>query len=259
MFGYLRPNIPCHETVVFNIKMTTNQRIDRYITNRNEWLLPEVKKKYKELDFIFTKETHARASYQGEKATIYLPENSKTEESLTHELLHLYIETKENIVCALIVGLIRENDKLKQIFSDKLIEHITNCIEHVKMLPIFIHMGYDKSNFLADSSVNKCEIKHAKRIKSIYKFFGRYNKKAIDSFIGNFFAMKADASEFDYSRQLDILLETDKELYEILEIFWTKWLAFSIEIDDSHDYWLDDFAGDFIDSFKEWMKDKKIL
>jgi hypothetical protein len=237
--------------------MMTN-KIEKYITNRNEWLLPEVKKKYKELNFIFTKEAHARVLYQGEKATIYLPEDSFSEECITHELLHLYIETKENIVYCLLMGLIRENANLKLIFSNDLIEHMTNCLHHIKMLPIFIQMGYDKANFLADSFLNKCEIDFAKRIKRRFKFLGKYNKTAIDIYIGKYFAMKTDVSEIDYSRQLNIMFETDKALYTILQNFWTKWLSFNIYSTDTIDYWSDNFAGEFIDSLEVWIKEKKI-
>lgn len=244
---------------MFNIKQTAIKEIERYITNRNEWLLPEVKKKYKELNFIFAKIPHSSVSFNGEKATIFLPEDNSSEECLTHELLHLYIETKEsNIVCCIIEGLIREKDNLRLIFSKDLIEHITNCINHVKMLPIFIKLGYDKTNFIADSSLNKCEINYARRIKKRFKFIGTYNRIAVDSYIGKYFAMKADVSEIDYSSQLTIFIETDKELYNILEHFWTKWLNFKIDTADAIDYWSDDFAGEFIDSIEEWMKNKRI-
>jgi hypothetical protein len=175
---------------VFNIKPTAIKEIEKYITKRNGWLLPELKKKYPDLNFIFTKVPHASVSYQRDKATIYLPEDNSSEECLTHELLHLYLETKEsNIVCCLIEGLIREKTNLKLIFSKDLVEHTTNCINHVKMLPYFIKMGYDKANFLADSSLNKCEIHYARKIKRRFKFLGTYFKFAIDSYIGKFFAM----------------------------------------------------------------------
>jgi len=235
-----------------------NYKIEKYITNRNEWLLSEVKKKYLKLDFIFTKEFHARVSDQGEKATIYLPEDSFSEECISHELLHLYLETKENIVYCLLIGLIRENDYLKMIFSKDLIENMINCIHHIKMLPIFIQMGYDKANFLANSSLNKCEINYTKRIKKRFKIIGIYNKIAIDNYIGKYFAMKADISEIDYSIQLNILFETDNVLYNILQNFWTKWLKFDIYNSNTIEYWSDDFVGEFLDSLEKWIKDKKL-
>ena len=170
----------------------------------------------------------------------------------------MYVETKENIVCCLITGLIRENDILKLIFSNELIEHVTNCINHVKMLPLFIKMGYHKKNFLADSSLNKCEVKYAQRIKRNFIFFGVYNKTAIDNYIGKYFAMKADISGKDYSKQLSILSGTDKELYEMLEKFWKKWIKFDIDTTDAIDYWLDDFAGELIESLEEWTLKRKI-
>jgi hypothetical protein len=218
-----------------------------------------VKKKYPNLYFIFAKVPHASVSYQGDKATIYLPADNPSEECLAHELLHLYVETKESsIVCCLFTGLIREKTNLKQIFSKDLIEHTTNCINHVKMLPYFVKMGYDKANFIADSSSNKCEIIYARKIKRSFKFLGTYCRLSIDSYIGKYFAMKADVSEIDYSIQFSILYETDKALYEILDVFWTKWLNIDIETFNVINYWSDDFGGYFIDSIEKWIKNKRI-
>ena len=239
--------------------MTTIKEIDRYITERNAWLMPEIEKKYTDINFIFDHAPHASVSFQNKKATIYLPVNNVSEECLTHELLHLYIETKEcYLVCCLIEGLIREKKNLQLIFSKDLIEHTTNCINHVKMLPYFIKMGYEKANFIADSSINKCDIYYARRIKRRFKFLGTYSKIAVDSYIGKYFAMKADVSEFDYSVQYSILTETDKDLFKILEDFWSKWLDFNIDTTSAIEYWSDDFAGEFIYSIEDWMKNKRI-
>jgi len=210
------------------------------------------------LEYVFTDVQNASVFYQGDKATIYLPENNTTEECLTHELLHLFIETKEIIVCDLIEGLIREKVLLNQVLSNDLVSHMTNCINHIKMLPIFIEMGYDKKDFLADSLENKCEISFAKEINKKFRFLFIYNKSAIDLFIGKYFAIKADVSDIDYSKQLLILSETDEKLYDILDSFWTKWLKYDIEKNDSVTYWSDDFAGDFITILGDWMR-KKIM
>ena len=85
------------------------------------------------MNFQFTQEKNARLFYQNNQATIYLPENKTTEECVSHELLHLYMETKDNMVCGHIHGLILEKQNLRKIFHDELINHVTNCINHVKM------------------------------------------------------------------------------------------------------------------------------
>lgn len=120
-------------------------------------------------------------------------------------------------------------------------------------------MGYSKENFIADSSFNKCETDLAKRINRRFKFLGIYNKLAIDNYIGKYFAMKADVSGIDYSVSLEILFQTDKILFEILDKFWIKWMNFEIENTTGIDYWRDDFAGEFIDSIEDWMGKKTIV
>lgn len=126
------------------------------------------------------------------------------------------------------------------------------------MLPYFERMGYKKENFIADYSKNKCEIKAAKLISKKFKYFGIYNKKAIDLYIGMYFAIKADPNDIDYSKQLQIFLKTDKKLFKILDIFWYKWSNYNYDVTNDRDYWLDDFAGDFIDSIKDWILKRKI-
>jgi hypothetical protein len=199
---------------------------------------------------------HATLNYQFKKATISLPKSNTTEECVSHELLHLFLETKDLFVCTLIQGLIQDNKCLKEIISEKLVNHMTNCIHHIKMLPYFENMGYKKENFIADYSKNKCEIKAVKQLRKEFKQFGIYNRKALDLYIGSYFAIKADPNEIDYSKQLKILLKTDEILFKILNTFWNKWNCFDVTND--HDYWLDDFAGDFIDSLREWILKRKI-
>jgi len=210
------------------------------------------------LNFQFTQEKNARLFYQNNQATIYLPENKTTEECVSHELLHLYMETKDNMVCGHIHGLILEKQNLRKIFHDELINHVTNCINHVKMLPIFCNMGYEKMSFLMDSYENKCEISYAKKIKRNFKFLNSYSKLVIDNYIGKYFAMKADVSYINYSEQLKILSDTNADLFNTLEVFWNKWTNFDIESNDCIDYWLDDFAGELVHSLDKWTMNKKI-
>lgn len=172
--------------------------------------------------------------------------------------MHLYIETKISLPIDLITGLIREKPNLQKIFSENLVSHLTNCLQHVKMLPIYLQMGYEKKNFIADSSLNKCDIVLAKRIKKRFKILGIYNRLAIDNYIGRYIAMKADVSGINYFVQLEFFYITDKMLYEILDKFWNKWENFDILKSSASDYWRDDFAGELIDSIEEWMKMKTI-
>ncbi len=215
-------------------------------------------KKFYSVEFVFSSENNARIFYKNKKATIYLPTGKATEECVSHELLHLFMETKENMVCGIIHGLILEKQSLRKIFHDDLITHVTNCIHHVKMLPVFCKMGYEKMKFISDSETNKCSIEFANKIKRKFKFFNVYNKSAIDNFIGKYFAMKADVSDVNYQKELNVLSNTNSELFNILDRFWNKWMNYDIDNEKNFDYWLDDFASELIDSLEIWVKNRII-
>jgi hypothetical protein len=228
-----------------------------YITKRNEKLFEEVKRTFS-INFEFSAENNARISYKKNIATIFLPLGKTSEEDVTHELLHLYLETKENLVYCIIQGQINENQTLKKIFHDDLTIHVLNCLQHIKMLPIFCNMGYNKMDFLVDSETMKCNIEFAKEIKRKFKFLFFYNKSVIDNYIGKYFSMKADVNEYKYKEEISILAKTDAKLFQILETFWNKWIAYDI-YNESVNYWLDDFAGEFMESLATWIQKRTIL
>jgi hypothetical protein len=141
------------------------------------------------------------------KTTIYVPIDGNDPASFTHELLHVFLRTKKVYIGAGLQISIKESKVLSKIFSDNLIEHIGNCLDHIKMFPLFVNLGYEPDKFLSDYSENKLTNNEILCIKKHFftRFFKKvlYNKTAIDFYIGKYFAaISCPNTTFDYTSQL---------------------------------------------------------
>ena len=118
-------------------------------------------------------------------------------------MLHVYLSMNEvHSVGALKLRILGDSF-FSAILSNDLIEHISNCLEHVKMLPIYLEMGFDREKFLLDYDIFKCDNEELKNFELYYSNNGLINKDAVDPFIGKLVAIIADPNvTFDYSNQL---------------------------------------------------------
>jgi len=179
--------------------------------------------------------------------------------SFTHELLHLWIEQKEIYIGSSLKLLVEEDIKLKKIFSNELLNHIGNTCEHIKMLPKFLSLGYSSDHFLFDYNQNKCTELELKTIERKYRFRTIYQSKAIDAFIGRFFAVNADNnSNFDYSYCIKRLKNLDPTLIAVLDKFWDNWKSYDIEKDDGIYFSYHDIVFGFYEEIKNWIQPKII-
>jgi len=139
----------------------------------------------------------------GNNSTILIPKDDICIDSFTHELLHIFIRQKELFFGSSLENLIRGNDILNQIFSDNLIEHFGNCIDHIKMLPIYLELGFDKRKFITDYDVNKCTKAEIQQLKDNFKIGRNYYGEAIDFYIGKYIAIKSDPKQhINYPKSL---------------------------------------------------------
>jgi hypothetical protein len=204
-------------------------------------------------------------SYSKDKKTIiYVPHDNLNSASFAHELLHVYLRSKKVFIGSGFALSIKENKVLSRIISEKLIEHVGNCLDHIKMYPVFIKLGYNQTEFIADYFVDKLTNKDIEDIKNhlVEKRIFRkvYNASAIDFFIGKFFAANACPNDFfDYKKQLEKLKTIDFELFQILETFMIAWKNFDYNDTDpiSRSYNL--LLFDFIDSLENWTTGKIII
>lgn len=185
-------------------------------------------------------------------AIIYVSKHNRSSDYFTHELLHVLLNKKKIYLGGSLRRRIGNDETLKTIISDDLISHISNSLEHVKMLPIFLSLGYNREKFILDYKTDKCTLLELAVIKNYYKNFGALRQYAVDLYIGKFFAIKADPNtDNDYSERLDVLSTIDSDLYEILENFFRSWLEYDIDNDDIfNDYYT--LLNDFLIKLTSW-------
>jgi len=190
--------------------------------------------------------------------TIYVPPHDICADSFTHELLHIYLRHKQIFIGTGFRMTISGSNFLNTILSDKLQEHFGNCLDHIKMYPLYEQMGFSPDKFLYDFNTHKCSPAELKDIKRYYKQNGIYNKQAVDLFIGKYIAMMADFNPaFDYEEALDTLFGIDPLLYTTLDKFIEQWEAFDIESDDPllNSYHI--LLHDFYQGLKAWLNGKR--
>jgi len=196
------------------------------------------------------------------KTIISVPYDNLDTASFTHELLHIYLRTKDVFIGGGLTLSIKESEKLSKIFSDALIDHIGNSLDHIKMLPEFLKLGYPESEFISDYSTNKLTVEEIIKIKNNFKtnflFKTTYNASAIDFFIGKYFAVSACTNTtFDYPKELAELKKIDVELFEILETFVIEWKKYDYTNPDVLNSY-HTILFDFIEKLEKWTDNKTI-
>jgi hypothetical protein len=201
---------------------------------------------------------------QGKDSIIYVPRNRVDIPGFTHELLHIFLRTKDIYIGSGLLLTVREKPHMQNVLSESLINHIGNCLSHIKMLPLFIEMGFQEMDFIDDYDVNKL---NEEDINDLQKNFHKrpwfrnpyFDKVHVDYYIGKYFAAKAcPNSNFDYSNGLGALKSINSELYNILNDFMTEWIAFDINDMDpiTGGYFLMDYH--FTERLENWILNNRI-
>lgn len=202
------------------------------IDDRNRELWNKISNKFK-VGFVKSNNHEYGCYSEGDSVTFKIGQGELSKDSFSHEMLHVYFRLHE---CYLGVGLsdmLLYNNRLGEILSSELIEHIGNCFEHIKMLPIYLKMGFDKSKFLSDYHELKCKSGELKYFQENYLIGGIINVKLIDRFIGKLVAMLADPNDdFNYQRELREFKRLDSSLFLAIEKAINLWKTIDIENDD---------------------------
>jgi len=134
------------------------------------------------------------------------------------------------------------------------------------MLPLFVKMGFDNSEFLDDYHVDKLNGAALIDLKRNFKkrtFLGKqyYQRIYVVLFIGKYFAARTcPNSIFDYAKGLGELKDIDRQLYNAADSLMSKWDSFDIEqLDDSlvsSSYY--EMQFEFAEDIENWLKNKRI-
>lgn len=204
--------------------------LSKLIDDRNELLWIDLNKS-RDIYVKFHDEPYYGVYQINKTSTIYIPKQSYSKDSFTHELLHVLMTTKN-----IYIGYPLDTyPVLKKQLYPNLVEHIGNTLQHVKMLPLYLDMGFQKDLFLSDYNDAKFTINDELFLRKkfcIKSWFGIkfYSKNAINHYIGKYFAIKACPNEtFDYTGSLSVLKKLDSSLFKILDEFYNKWVEYDID------------------------------
>ena len=173
--------------------------IDGLLDNRNSTLFKELEKNYT-IKIELVNDTMKYECYSiNNNSIIYVPESNICADSFTHELLHVYLRSKGIFIGARLKRKIQSSKKISIIYSEPLLEHIGNCLDHIKILPIYLELGFDRNKFLIDYDTKKCTNQEVEQIKKYWKQGLINNAQVIEFYLEKYFAIKACPNiDFDY-------------------------------------------------------------
>ena len=212
------------------------------------------------IEITFTNVDECEVYSQGDKHYINISSRQLNSASFTHELLHVYLSIKDVHVGGALYWALNKA-QINHIFTTALREHVSNCLNHIKMLSLYLDMRYDIKSFIADYQVDKFTEDDAKRLKDNFKLFtGVYKAKAIDFYIGKFFAMKACPNhEYDYSTGYNLLNELAPNLFCVLEKCIKEWNDYDYTVKDSLSEGYREIAYNLVNGIKQWSLYKIII
>ena len=196
---------------------------------------------------------------QRNNAIIYVDERNISRDSFTHELLHIYLKDKEFYLGSSLNLTIAESRILSKLFSEPLLEHIGNCLEHLKMFEIYIELGFKKEEFILDYDKYKCNDDELNSLIMNYKFGNNVNSKAVDFYIGKLVGILCDPNiENDYKKPLKIFKKLDCKLYYSVEKLIIDTKDFDL---NNNDFLVSyrDISNEFYNNLINWLKSSELI
>ncbi|MDD3875569.1 MAG: hypothetical protein PHT69_03050 [Bacteroidales bacterium] len=195
---------------------------------------------------------------QNNDAILYVDENNICKDSFTHELLHIHLKEKEFYLGSSLKLTIAHSRILSRMLSEALIEHIGNCLDHLKMFEIYKNLGFRQEKFLLDFYDYKCTEFEINDLSRNYKIGNKINTNAVDFYIGKLVAILCDPNiENDYQKPLTILKKLDAKLYSIVEKLIEDTKSYNLNNEDIFVSYRD-ISNDFYSNLITWMKNNKI-
>lgn len=228
------------------------------LDERNTPLWIELKSHYN-IRFEFSTNNEYACFSKDNDAVFHIVKSNPCKDSFTHEMLHVYLRRKGCFIGAGLKMTIAQSRILTSIFSFALLEHIGNCLDHVKMLPLYLELGFTREKFLLDYHLNKCTPEDLISIKKNYKSGRVFNPIAVDNFIGKYFAMAADPNPaLEYSQQMKALSKIDPLLYQILKQTWENWKAVKLTFDADEIMDYHPILSEFYENLKKWISKNSV-
>jgi|SRR5690554_109589 len=187
-------------------------------------------------------------------AILYFNQSDICIDSFSHELLHIYLKHKEFYLGSSIKRKIPQSKILNRLFSENLLEHIGNCLDHLKMFEFYTELGFNNEKFLLDYDEHKCSRNELIDIKRNYKIGKRINTNTVDFYIGKLVAILCDPnSNHNYVEALSTLKKLDPKLYFAVETLIEQSKSYNIDNDDFLVSYRD-ISDDFYVNLISWIR-----
>lgn len=228
--------------------------LDKLIDHRNKILWSEIDKNCK-ITFKRALQPEYAIYQQAKKVTFYIDENNLCTSSFTHELLHVYLSLKGSHISGGLKNRIMADDFFKLLFSHNLLEHMGNCLDHVKMLPVYLELGFERERFITDYDIFKCTDTEINELEQDYRVSNKINTNTVDAYIGRLVSIIADTNEsFDYGQYLFRLKNIDSKLFVVINNLFVNWKKVKIVnrtiLDDDYS----DVLNAFLEELKTWKR-----
>jgi len=201
----------------------------------------------------YTRKPWASVYCKGSSVIFRLPKKDLSPDSFTHELLHVYLKHKEVNIGAAIQNMVIGNQNLKRLFNPDLFSHIGNCLDHVKILPIYLQLGFDRANFISDYNDNGFTLT---RFQSMELFFkaNSLSSSAFPEYVGAIIGMFAEPNvSFDHSALKLRYRNLDEALYMCVETLFKSWDQVNINSTDVMETSYHEVANEFIFNIEDWI------
>jgi len=240
------------------IEHMIERNMDGLIDFRNQNLWHQIKEKYS-IEFQDSFSDEYSCYTQDNHAVFYVSKNNLCKDSFTHEMLHVHMRIKEFYFGGAISNLLAGSRILSSMISPALIEHIGNCLDHVKMLPLYLEMGFDREKFIVDYNLFKSTSEEINQFQKFYRKGKNINIQMVDPFIGRIVSILADPNDgFDYSDHIEKLKKIDPLLFRIVE----RLLEHTKELKADNIKLMDDtyltVTHNFYENLKKWVTSNKI-
>jgi hypothetical protein len=227
-------------------------KLEENINNQNIELWNELKSQF---DFkLIYSENEISWRVNNEKRPIEIYTSSKTPDiaSFTHELLHVYIESKGMSTDRELLNSMCGTDSIQILTTDALFARIHNYCCHTKMFPYFVEMGFEENSFIADRIKFGNSSYYILRIMFLFK---KTRALAVTNFIGHSVALFNDnetANRKNTLKSLKRLKKLNPSLFKIVEDFNNRWR-------NSNEFNLAEYFQKFDNELNDWLIENKIL
>ena len=184
-------------------------------------------------------------------STIFVPASNISSSAFTHELLHLYLRSKGVFIGARLTRKLSSSANLSSIYTPLLLDHISNSLDHMKMLPIFLSLGYDDHEFIIDYYEDKCPMSEIKLLEKEWTIPPLKNH--LEFYLEKYFAIQACPNpKLEYLEQLKTLEQLEPNLFKINQELIQNWQRMSLQEDSEPEKKYIDIGEEYIVKIKKW-------